>query len=41
MAAGEPRPTAFEKSTGIIAILTLPVDEFQGLEGNPLAPPPY
>jgi hypothetical protein len=40
MAAGEPGPMAFEKSTGIIAILTVPVDEFQGLEGKPLAPPP-
>jgi hypothetical protein len=37
---GEPAPGALEKSTGIIAIFTFPVEEFQGRGGNPFAPPP-
>jgi hypothetical protein len=40
IASGEPEPGALEKSTGIIAIFTFPVAEFQGRGGKPLAPPP-
>jgi hypothetical protein len=31
---------ALEKSTGMMAIFTVPVEEFEGLEGKPFAPPP-
>jgi hypothetical protein len=40
ISSGEPAPGALEKSTGIIAMFTFPVEEFQGRGGNPFAPPP-